>query len=349
MKLSFGEFLASRRKEKGLTQKDLANLLYVSESAVSKWEQNRANPDITIVPTLANILGVSEHELITASVDYEQRENNKQAKKWKHLTFSWNLFFLISYGIALFTCFICNIAINHTLSWFWIVLTALMLSASLTTLPLYIKKFKLLILSITPLICLVLLLAVCSIYTGGNWFLVAIVPTIVSFIMVFLPIYIKKYNFPMLIKRHKWLLCVILDFLLLILIMYIVEDFTYCNNYTPIKWVLRFALPITSCCFVLALFVIFVLQYLRINKWLKLGLTTSIFALVWLPMQILINSLLFRVFGLEKPITYIPDLTKWYTPYINNNISFLVILSLIVLSIICIVVGLIKSKKSSLN
>lgn len=74
MGITFGEFLAIRRKEKGLTQKDLANILYVSESTVSKWEQNRANPDITLILTLANALDVSEHELITASIDTEQRE-----------------------------------------------------------------------------------------------------------------------------------------------------------------------------------------------------------------------------------------------------------------------------------
>lgn len=172
---TFGEFLAWRRKEKGLTQKELANILYVSESTVAKWEQNRANPDITIVPTLSKILGVSEHELITASIDTEQRENNKRAKKWQHLTLSWNLFFGICYGLALLTCLICNLAISHTLSWFWIVLSSVMLSASFTNLQQFVKKYKLITLSVTPLLCLILLLGVCCAYTGGNWFFVAIV------------------------------------------------------------------------------------------------------------------------------------------------------------------------------
>ena len=42
--------------------------------------------------------------------------------------------FLI-YGIALVTCFICNLAVQHTLSWFFIVLTSELVAASLTLLP----------------------------------------------------------------------------------------------------------------------------------------------------------------------------------------------------------------------
>ena len=66
MENDFGKFLKQKRQEKSLTQKDLAKKLFVSESAVSKWEKNIAHPDITLLPTLSEILGVTEHELITA-------------------------------------------------------------------------------------------------------------------------------------------------------------------------------------------------------------------------------------------------------------------------------------------
>ena len=73
MENNFGEFLKQKRQEKSLTQKDLAKKLFVSESAVSKWEKNIAHPDITLLPTLSEILGVTEHELITASIDKQSR------------------------------------------------------------------------------------------------------------------------------------------------------------------------------------------------------------------------------------------------------------------------------------
>ena len=83
MQSTFGEFLRQKRQEKKLTQKDLAKLLIVSESAVSKWERDVARPDIALLPKLSEILGASEHELITASVDNQARTEKLQAKKWR--------------------------------------------------------------------------------------------------------------------------------------------------------------------------------------------------------------------------------------------------------------------------
>ena len=71
---SFGEFLRQKRQEMNLTQKELSKLLFVSESTISKWEKDVAHPDIMLLPQLSQILGVSEHELITASVDNKTRE-----------------------------------------------------------------------------------------------------------------------------------------------------------------------------------------------------------------------------------------------------------------------------------
>ena len=121
MEGDFGDFLKQKRQEKDLTQKELAKLLFVTESAVSKWEKNVAHPDITLLPKLSEILGVTEHELITASVDNKSREEKAQARKWRALSLSWSLFFYIAYAVALIPCFICDLAINKTLSWFWIV------------------------------------------------------------------------------------------------------------------------------------------------------------------------------------------------------------------------------------
>ena len=83
MENTFGGFLRKMRLEKNLTQKELAHLLFVSESTISKWEKNVARPDITLLPKLSEILGVTEHELITASIDDKAREEKAQAKKWR--------------------------------------------------------------------------------------------------------------------------------------------------------------------------------------------------------------------------------------------------------------------------
>jgi len=61
-----GEIISSIRREKGLTQKDLAEKLNVTDKAVSKWERDIALPDINTLPKLADILNITIEELIAA-------------------------------------------------------------------------------------------------------------------------------------------------------------------------------------------------------------------------------------------------------------------------------------------
>lgn len=68
-----GEIISSIRREKGLTQKDLAEKLNVTDKAVSKWERDIALPDINTLPKLAEILNITIEELIAAK---PQKTNN---------------------------------------------------------------------------------------------------------------------------------------------------------------------------------------------------------------------------------------------------------------------------------
>ena len=63
-KAKFGAFVAQLRKEKGMMQKELAEKLYVSDKAVSKWERGLSIPDVAILVPLAEILGVTVTELL---------------------------------------------------------------------------------------------------------------------------------------------------------------------------------------------------------------------------------------------------------------------------------------------
>lgn len=62
----FGAFLSRQRKEKGLTQKQLADLLFVSDKAISRWECGNGFPDINQLQPLSEVLGVSLVELLNA-------------------------------------------------------------------------------------------------------------------------------------------------------------------------------------------------------------------------------------------------------------------------------------------
>ena len=63
---SMGEIISTHRKEKGMTQKDVADMLNITDKAVSKWERDVACPDTQTIPKLAEILEVSVEELMNA-------------------------------------------------------------------------------------------------------------------------------------------------------------------------------------------------------------------------------------------------------------------------------------------
>lgn len=81
-KTQFGEFLASQRKRKGYTQKELAQKLFISDKAVSKWERGLSMPDISLLMPLADVLEVTVTELLegrrmenAGGIDTDQVEN----------------------------------------------------------------------------------------------------------------------------------------------------------------------------------------------------------------------------------------------------------------------------------
>lgn len=63
-KRKFGSFVARKRKEKGYTQKELAQRLFISDKAVSKWETGASIPDTGLLIPLGEILEVSVTELL---------------------------------------------------------------------------------------------------------------------------------------------------------------------------------------------------------------------------------------------------------------------------------------------
>ena len=71
---NLGEMISSLRKEKGMTQSELAEKMNVTDKAVSKWERNLACPDVNSIPKLAEVLGITVEELLNAQT---KKENNK--------------------------------------------------------------------------------------------------------------------------------------------------------------------------------------------------------------------------------------------------------------------------------
>ena len=122
---NFGRYIKEKRKAAGLSQKELATQLFVSESAVSKWERGLSYPDMTLVTSLCEILHVSEHELLTASDDMHQREIEEQSRGYLRILKGYTWVTYLCYLAVLIPCFIGNLVTEHRLSWFFIVVGGL--------------------------------------------------------------------------------------------------------------------------------------------------------------------------------------------------------------------------------
>ena len=74
---NIGEIISSLRKEKGMTQNDLAEKMNVTDKAVSKWERNLSCPDVNSIPKLAEVLGTTVEELLNAQTKKEDNKINE--------------------------------------------------------------------------------------------------------------------------------------------------------------------------------------------------------------------------------------------------------------------------------
>ena len=346
MENSFGMFLKLKRQEKNLTQKQLAKILFVSESTISKWEKDVAHPDITLLPKLSEVLEVTEHELITASIDNRTRQEKSQARKWKTLSFSWNLFFYISYIITILVCFICNLAVSGTLSWFWIVLSSLILSFSFTNLPKIIKKHKLILLPLFMFLSLCLLLGVICIYTNGNWFLIPSLSVSFSLIIIFTPIYISKYKIFSKIKKFNDFVSISVDFIFLNLLLIVINLYCLSNNYSTTFWYITLALPITLSCYIF-LNLLLSIRFLKINKLIKTSFILFFISLFYIVASLLkINNSTIQ-YEIESLNIFKANFLNWSTEIlIERNIHCIIFLSIITVATTFLTFGLIKHFKN---
>ena len=94
-----GALIAQARKEKGITQRELAEKVYVSVQAVSKWEKGKNFPDLTLMEPLADELGLTVTELLAGergeepgeeavrdSLRFGESQLRPKIKRWKWLS-----------------------------------------------------------------------------------------------------------------------------------------------------------------------------------------------------------------------------------------------------------------------
>ena len=66
-----GYYIAKKRKEINMSQRELAEYLHITDKAISKWERGLSFPDITVLIPLSEVLGVSLYDLLTGGSNNE--------------------------------------------------------------------------------------------------------------------------------------------------------------------------------------------------------------------------------------------------------------------------------------
>lgn len=327
-KKSFGSFIKTKRTEKNYSQKDLADMLFVTEGAVSKWERGVSYPDITLISDICRVLNVSEHELITACEDTETKQLHREAKAFRNIRGAWILVPTISYSIALITCFICNLAVFHTLSWFFIVLSALFCAYTfIPTVTYFFKSNKLLAFTISTYLSISLLLLTCAIYTRGMyWLLTALIGVLMGYVQVFVPILLARTK----LSRYKFVISFTLTFVLTILLLLSVYIIT--------PFMLAAAIKITSFAFAPAILCTIICA-LRFDAFLKTGICLSISTIIYLFTGHFVNIL----FNTNENYYQI-NFNNW-SQCLQGNIHFITFTSLLLISAIFIVIGIFRVRK----
>ncbi len=328
-KKTFGSFIKIKRTEKNYSQKDLAKMLFVTEGAVSKWERGVSYPDITLIADICRVLDISEHELITASTDTDTRKMKHEARKFRVISGAWFWVPTILYAAALLICFICNLAVNHTLSWFFIVLTALFCAYSfIPTFTSFFKSKKLLVFIATSLISICMLLYTCAAYTNTLfWVPTACIGVLMGYTLLFLPILLSKSK----IKIVRFMISFVLAFFLtiaLLLSIYVWQPFMLTS---AIKMTCFGFIPVLLCSFICMF---------RFDSYIKVGVCTLLSAVVYYFSGHIVNYL----FNLSEN-NYEIDFLNW-EQHINGNILFIILLSILFVSAVFISIGVYRICKN---
>lgn len=264
-KKSFGGYIRKKRLDAGMTQKELAEQLFVTESTISKWERALSYPDVSMVTAICGALGISEHEFFTACDDEQARAQEQAARRWRLLGKTVQWFFGAGYAIALTACLICDLAIFHKLDWFWIVLFSIGLGFCFTNLPFLVRRNRVSICLGAATGCLLALLGSCWLYAGGWWIVGGLAITAVCLALPWGWWAVWRFY-----GRHILPLCTAL------LSVWVFALLTVIWLFTGGDWLLRVAFPLAAVGELFLWAWLACIVWLPVGPWLKAGVCALI-------------------------------------------------------------------------
>lgn len=176
-----------------------------------------------------------------------------------------------------------------------------------------------------------LLLLVCNLYVGGDWFIVAFVSVILGLSLVFLPFVLSSIPLPDILADKKALLYFSTESLLLLLLLWV------CAVYTGGGWFFNRALPIAGFSLLLPWGFLLFIRYCPVNSFLK---TSGCFALSAAFDYSIQGFLHFILQDGSSEIGFQFDFFNWSQDYLNGNINMIVFLVLLLLAILFLIAGI---------
>lgn len=238
-------------------------------------------------------------------------------------------------AVPVLVCLIVNLATGHALNWFFIVLTSLMVAASLSVIPLLAEDRKFLWTVGSFTLSLLALLLTCNVYSGGNWFFVASTACLFGLCVAFLPFAVYQLRFGGFLSRNKGLLVMTADTALLyalILVCGLHGSFT--------NWTMALSVTTVNVLFPWILFL--VIRYLKGNGFIRSGLCV-ILSSVFIAF---LSDILSGIIDGVSVITILQaNLRVWDYPISDANIKLLILLCGTVLGIVLLSIGLIRSHR----
>lgn len=240
-------------------------------------------------------------------------------------------------AVPVLICLIVNLAVGHGLSWFFIVLSALLLTASLTVLPLMLPRDRGLWTAVGFTASLLLLLGVCCLYTRGKWFFIAASGVLLGLSVCLLPFVLcsRVFREPPLtfIGKNKALVWMTAWTLFLVLLL------VACGVRSDNPFYARDAFAITALLLLFAWAMFAAIRYLP-GACLKTGVSLLLSGLIVFFADAVINRLLGYAFLLPAL-----RLSEWGPYTVDGNVKWLALLSLGGAGLICTVIGAIRAAR----
>lgn len=242
--------------------------------------------------------------------------------------------------IPLIVCLICNLAVGHALNWFFIVLTSLMVFASITVVPLLVNDKKILWTICSFTISLVALLGTICIYSGGKWFYLAVIPCVAGLVICFAPFLIRYISLPKGVCNHKALITMSVESLAVYSIIAVVGIYSKYPGY----WAA--AIPITTYCLLVPWGIVLVLRYLPVSKMFR----ASIACLVSSLLLTFVNDVVDWSIGDFNGICLAKaDFSNWNTYTNDGNVGWCILVIGVILTLIFAILGCVRLSKREIK